>query len=48
MKTSTKLFKVSTLTSSREINARTKKEAISIFKTQLGNYVSDSDKITVR
>ena len=44
----TKLYKVSTQFSSREVNARTKKEAISIFRSQLGNLVSESDKIKVQ
>ena len=45
--TTIKLFKVSTKFSSREVNARTKKEAITIFKSQLGNMISKSDKIIV-
>ena len=44
----TKLYKVSSAFSSREINARTKKEAISIFRQQLGNLISESDKIKVQ
>ena len=44
----TKLYKVSTQFSSREINARTKKEAISIFRYQVGNLISESDKIKVQ
>lgn len=42
-----KTYKVSTLTSSREIQARSKKEAIEIFKNQLKGFVSKSDKIKV-
>ena len=41
----TKLYKVSTNFSSREINARSKKEAIAIFRRQLGSLVSDNDTI---
>ena len=44
----TKLYKVSSAFSSREINARSKKEAKSIFRSQLGNLVSESDKIKVQ
>ena len=43
----TKLYKVSTDFSSREINARSKKEAICIFKSQLKGLVSENDKLTV-
>ena len=43
----TKLYKVSSAFSSREINARSKKEAISIFKKQLGNLITGNDKITI-
>ena len=43
-----KLYKVSTRFSSREINARSRKEAIIIFKAQMKKLVSDSDKITIR
>jgi len=43
----TKLFKVSTLFSTREVNARNKKEAVSIFRSMLKTLVSDTDKITV-
>ena len=42
-----KIYKVSTLTSSREIQARSKKEAIEIFKSQLKGLISKSDKINV-
>lgn len=48
MKTTTKLYKVSTTFSSREINARSKNEAIEIFKSQLKGQISESDKITVK
>ncbi len=44
----TKLYKVSTEFSSREINARSKKEAISIFRSELKTLISDNDKITVK
>lgn len=44
----TKLYKVSTDFSSREINARSKKEAITIFRKQLGTLVTDSDRIKVQ
>ena len=43
-----KIYKVSTSTSSREIQARSKKEAIKLFKQQLGIYVTETDKITVK
>lgn len=43
----TKLFKVSTYFSSREINARNGDEAVSIFRSMLKTLVSDTDKITV-
>jgi hypothetical protein len=43
-----KIYKVSTATSSREIQARSRKEAIEIFKRQLKGYVSDTDKIKVQ
>ena len=42
-----KIYKVSTLTSSREIQARSKKEAIEIFKAQLKGFVSETEKIKV-
>ena len=42
-----KLYKVSTDFSQREINARNKKEAINIFKSQMKNLVSHNDKIKV-
>ena len=41
------IYKVSTLTSSREIQARSKKEAIAMFKEQLKGHISKADKITV-
>lgn len=44
----TKLYKVSSAFSAREINARNKKEAISIFRKQLGSLVSNNDKINVQ
>ena len=43
-----KLYKVNTRFSSREINARSKKEAITIFKAQLKGLISENDKITVK
>lgn len=43
-----KIYKVSTATSSREIQARSKNEAIGIFRRQLKGYVSDTDKIKVQ
>ena len=48
MNATIKLFKVSTIFSSREVNARSKKEAIDIFKSQMRVLVSASDKITVK
>ena len=42
-----KIYVVSTNFSRREIQARSRKEAIEMFRRQLGNYVSDTDKITV-
>jgi hypothetical protein len=43
-----KIYHVSTFFSSRDIQARNKKEAIRLFKQQLGNLISDSDKITIK
>ena len=43
-----KLYHVSTFFSARDIQARNKKEAISLFKQQLGNLISDSDKINIK
>lgn len=48
MKQTTKNYKVSTFFSTREIQTRTKKEAINIFKSQLKGLVSESDKISVK
>lgn len=48
MKAKVKLYKVSTQFSSREINARSKSEAIQLFKAQMKGLISDSDKITVK
>lgn len=42
-----KIYKVSTMYSSREIQARNKREAIRLFKQQLGVLISKSDKITI-
>lgn len=44
----TKLYRVSTATSVREINARNKKEAIKIFKSQVKSLISGNDKITIK
>ena len=43
-----RLFKVSTVFGSREVNARSKREAIEIFKSLMKTLVSDSDIITVK
>ena len=43
-----KTYIVSTTFSSRQIQARNKKEAIKLFKQQLRGLISDNDKITVR
>ena len=43
-----KLYHVSTFFSSRDIQARNKKEAVKLFKQQLGNLISNSDKITIK
>lgn len=43
-----KTYHVSTFFSARDIQARNKKEAVRLFKQQLGNLISDSDKITVK
>ena len=43
----TRTYFVSTTFSSREINARNKREAISIFKEQLKGLISKNDKITI-
>ena len=48
MKPKVKLYKVSTQFSSREINARSKSEAIQIFKAQIKGLISGSDKIAVK
>ena len=48
MKTKVKLYKVSTQFSSRELNARSKKEAIQLFKAQMKTLISNSDKIVVK
>lgn len=47
MKTSIKIFKVSTVTSSREIQARSKKEAIEMFKQDKSTFYTN-EKITVK
>ena len=43
----TKVYKVSTDFSSREIIARNKKEAIQIFRKEMKTLVTDNDKIKV-
>ena len=43
-----KLYKVSTQFSSREINARSRKEAIIIFKAQMKGIISENDKLTIK
>ena len=43
----TRIYYVSTTFSSREICARNKKEAISIFREQLKGLISKNDKITI-
>lgn len=48
MKTKVKLYKVSTQFSSREINARSEREAIQIFIAQMKTLISESDKIVVK
>lgn len=48
MKAKIKLYKVSTYFSSRDILARNKKEAVEIFKSELKNLISKSDKIIVK
>lgn len=47
MKATVKFYRVSAACSVREINARSKKEAIEIFKKQVKGFISDSDKIIV-
>lgn len=44
----TKLYKVSTDFSKREIIARSKREAVMFFKQQLKNFISDTDKIAIK
>lgn len=44
----TKLYKVSSAFSTREINARSKKEAIEIFKRDLKALISENDKIEIK
>ena len=44
----TKIYVVSTNFSKREILARNKKEAVMFFRQQLKNFISDTDKITVK
>jgi hypothetical protein len=43
----TKIYIVSTAFSRREICARSRKEAIMIFRKQLACYVSTNDKIAI-
>lgn len=47
MKKSIKIYRVSTCFSSREIQARSAKEAVQIFKSQLKGLISSNDKINV-
>lgn len=47
MKAIIKLYRVSAACSVREINARSEKEVIEIFKKQVKNLISENDKITV-
>ena len=44
----TKLYKVSSAFSTREVNARNKKEAIEIFKRDLKTLISENDKIEIK
>lgn len=44
----TKLYKVSSTFSTREINARSKKEAIEIFKRDLKTLINENDKIEIK
>ena len=43
-----KTYVMSTLTSSREIQATSKKQAVKLFKQQLKGLISDSDVITIK
>lgn len=43
-----KTYKVSTKFSSREIQARSKKEALDIFKKDKGTFYTEDDKITIK
>ena len=43
-----KIYVVETDFSRRDIFARSKKEAIEIFRKEMKNLVTDNDKITVR
>lgn len=47
MKAIVKNYIVSAACSKREIQARNKKEAISIFKTQVKGLISENDKIII-
>lgn len=44
----TKIYHVSTMFSSLDIIARSKKEATKLFKQQMKGLVSDTDKITIK
>lgn len=48
MKATVKNYTVSTIFSTRQIQARNKKEAEMLFRQQLKSLVSDSDKVTVK
>ena len=48
MEVKVKLYKVGTQFSSRELNARSKSEAIQIFKAQMKSLISDSYNIIVK
>lgn len=47
MKATIKTYIVSAACSTREIQARSKKEAVQIFKNQVSAFISDNDKIKV-
>ena len=48
MKTKVRIYKVQAgMFSAREIQARNKKEAISLFKFQMRGYITKNDRITV-
>lgn len=47
MKATVKNYKASSGFSTREIQARNKKEAIEMFKFQMRGYITKNDRITV-